>query len=58
MNKVRLLFVLKIKGIEEIIPESQYKVVAVSLMMNQDYWKLQVTSGVNPKEGMKLFRVL
>lgn len=58
MNKVRLLSVRTIKGIErrstEVVPESlcEVSVVALSMMMNQGYWKLQSTYGVNLKKGM------
>jgi len=59
MNKVRLLSVRTIKGIErgstEVVPESLCKdfVVALSLMMSRGYWKLQSTCGVNLKKRMK-----
>ena len=63
MNKVRLLSVPTIEGIErrstEVVPQSLCKVfvVALSLMTNQGYWKLQSTCGVNLKKRMKFTRI-
>jgi hypothetical protein len=58
MNKVRLLLARIIQGIKrrstEVVPESLCKVFVDALsLMNQGYWKLQSTCGVNLKKRMK-----